>query len=236
MTDTVLFDMDGTILPMDQSIFTAAYFKELTKKLAPLGYEAEELIAAVWKGTGAMVKNDGSRTNAQAFWQEFGRIYGEKGRADERVFDDFYKNEFNNVRSSCGFDPAAAKLINRLRSSGFRLVLATNPIFPMTAQINRVRWAGVDETAFEYITSYENSSFCKPNPAYFTEIAQKLGLDPAHCLMIGNDASEDLPAALAGMDVFLVTNCLINKNGADITALPHGDLTDAEEYIFGKRA
>ena len=60
---TVLFDLDGTLLPMDQDVFIRAYFGGLAQKLAPLGYEPKQLLDAVWAGTGAMVKNDGSRTN-----------------------------------------------------------------------------------------------------------------------------------------------------------------------------
>ena len=55
-----LFDLDGTLLPMDQEAFTTGYFKLLTKKLAPHGYEPKSLVDAIWAGTAAMVKNDGS--------------------------------------------------------------------------------------------------------------------------------------------------------------------------------
>ncbi|MGN0509940.1 MAG: hypothetical protein ACI4GE_00095 [Lachnospiraceae bacterium] len=36
---TVLFDLDGTLLPMDNDAFTKGYFKILAAKLAPHGYE-----------------------------------------------------------------------------------------------------------------------------------------------------------------------------------------------------
>ena len=55
---TVLFDLDGTLLPMDQDLFTKGYFKLLAAKLAPYGYEPKQLIDAVWAGTAAMLKND----------------------------------------------------------------------------------------------------------------------------------------------------------------------------------
>ena len=41
MLSTVFFDLDGTLLPMDQDAFTKDYFKRLAGKLAPLGYEPE---------------------------------------------------------------------------------------------------------------------------------------------------------------------------------------------------
>ena len=80
----VLFDLDGTLLPMDQDVFTRAYFKLLAQRFAPEGYPPEEMIQAVWAGTAAMVKNDGSRTNEAAFWSRFEGVFGARvqiGRA-----------------------------------------------------------------------------------------------------------------------------------------------------------
>ena len=47
----ILFDLDGTLLPMQQDEFTTAYFDRLSKKLAPCGYEPKRLIEGVWQGT-----------------------------------------------------------------------------------------------------------------------------------------------------------------------------------------
>ncbi|MBO7333781.1 MAG: HAD family hydrolase, partial [Lachnospiraceae bacterium] len=69
--NTVLFDLDGTLLPMDMTEFTEGYFKYLVKMLAPHGYDPKELIKNVWGGTAAMVKNDGSCMNEAAFWNYF---------------------------------------------------------------------------------------------------------------------------------------------------------------------
>ena len=65
----VLFDLDGTLLPMDQEEFIKAYFGLLAKRLAPLGYEADKLYQVLWYGVAAMVKNDGSCVNEDAFWK-----------------------------------------------------------------------------------------------------------------------------------------------------------------------
>ena len=100
---TILFDLDGTLLPMDNDEFTRGYFKLLAAKMAPLGYEPKRLVDAVWTGTAAMVKNDGSRSNETAFWQAFGQIYGDRAQADRPIFEAFYENEFQNARAICGF-------------------------------------------------------------------------------------------------------------------------------------
>ena len=60
-TTTILFDLDGTLLPMDQDEFVNGYFKFLVKKAFSRGYEPEKLIRSIWAGTKSMVMNDGSR-------------------------------------------------------------------------------------------------------------------------------------------------------------------------------
>ena len=39
MIKNILFDLDGTLLPMDMEKFTHGYFKRLVMKAAPRGYE-----------------------------------------------------------------------------------------------------------------------------------------------------------------------------------------------------
>lgn len=49
---TILFDLDGTLLPMDNDEFTRGYFKLLAAKMAPLGYEPKRLVDARLDGDG----------------------------------------------------------------------------------------------------------------------------------------------------------------------------------------
>lgn len=228
---TILFDLDGTLLPMDQDVFIKAYMKGLCEKTAPLGYDPQKLVEAVWKGTGAMVKNDGSARNEDVFWKAFAGIFGESALKDKPVFEDFYRNEFQLVKASCGFDARSEMLINRLKEKGYRLILATNPLFPGIATHSRIRWAGMQPEDFAWITTYENAGFCKPNLRYYEEILGKMALDPAECLMVGNDSDEDMIAEKLGMRVFLLTDCLINRSGKDISVYPNGSFEALEAYI-----
>ena len=227
---TVLFDLDGTLLPMDQELFLKAYLGGLCKKLAPLGYDPKAVTDGIWKGTGAMVGNDGAQTNEAVFWQVFCSLLGEDTRKDEPVFEDFYRNEFQKVAEVCGKNLAAKELIEGLKAKGLRLVLATNPLFPAIATHSRVRWAGLEPEDFAYITTYENSSRCKPNPDYYREILDKLGLRTEECVMVGNDAQEDGAAAALGLPVFLLTDCLIDRSG-EVEKFPHGGIKQLLEWL-----
>lgn len=227
----ILFDLDGTLLPMNQDKFVKAYFTLLAKKLIPLGYDPKTIAESVWKSTFSMVKNDGSKTNEQVFWEDFSKTYGEKAINDNSVFEDFYKNEFECLKDVCGFNPLVAKTVKFLKENNYKLIAATNPLFPKVATFARLRWAGVSPDDFELVTTYEDSTFCKPNPKYYNEILQKLNLNPEECLMVGNDVGEDMVAKTLGINVFLLTDCLINKKGEDISVYPNGNFNDLIEYI-----
>ncbi len=228
----ILFDIDGTLCSMDNDIFTNAYFKELVIKLMPHGYEKDSLVNAIWTGTKAMVMNDGSKTNYDAFWAKFADILGSKVYDDESVFNDFYANEFNNVRNILDENPLIPKFVNKCKENGYRMIIASNPLFPMIAQKSRLEWATLNPEDFEYITSYENSHYCKPNPLYFKEIAEKHGLNPEECLVIGNDATEDGAALKIGMQLFIVTDYLINKENKDMNDFAHGTWEDIYNILF----
>ncbi len=232
---TVLFDLDGTLLPMDQNEFTKGYFKLLAKKLLPYGYEPQKLISSIWFGTEAMVKNDGTVTNEQAFWDRFIGIYGEKAENDKPIFEDFYLHDFQLAKQFCGFNQEAAKTVSELKGCGLRVALATNPIFPSVATQTRIDWAGLDPDSFEYYTTYENSRFCKPNLEYYKELLLLLRAEPQECIMVGNDVGEDMVASKLGMNVFLMTDCLINNTDEDISIYPNGGFSELRKYIFKKK-
>lgn len=118
-----------------------------------------------------------------------------------------------------------------IKEKGLRLALATNPLFPAVATQRRICWAGLRETDFSLYTTYENSSFCKPNPDYYRQVTEKLGVRPEECLMVGNDVGEDMIAETLGMRVFLLTPCLINKTGRDISSYPNGDFDALLKFI-----
>lgn len=231
---TVLFDLDGTLLPMDQDVFIKAYFGGLATKLVPYGYDPQQLIKGIWTGTERMIRNDGSMTNEAAFWQGFATVMGDDCRKDEPIFDDFYHNEFRFVSASCGFDARAAEIIAMLKEKGCRTVLATNPIFPAIATRNRIRWAGLQESDFALVTTYENSRYCKPNPKYYLDILQQIEEQPENCIMVGNDVTEDMVARELGIDVFLLTDCMINKENEDISTYPHGGFEELRSYLSQK--
>ena len=227
----ILFDLDGTLLPMDQIVFAKTYFGLMAKKLANHGYNPEKLVESILIGTKAMVLNDSGKTNEEVFWDKMVEIYGEDIKKDIKNFDQFYIEDFDKVKVSSGYNELSPLVIKKLKEKGYRLVLATNPIFPKIATQKRMIWAGIEKEDFEFYTTYENSSHCKPNLKYYQDILNILKVNAEDCLMVGNDVGEDMVAEKLGINVFLLTDCLINKENKDISSYPQGTLQDLMKFL-----
>ncbi len=229
---TVFFDMDGTLLPMNQDEFVKGYFKTLAEEIAPLGYEPKKLIDTIIKGVYAMVDGNGSVFNETNFWNAFCKVYGKEALLNKPEFDKYYEGSFDKLKVYTSCNPKAKEIIKHLKDMGLKLVLATNPVFPPLAVRKRLSWAGVDYNDFIYYTTYENSSYCKPNPKYYEELLDKLNLKSDECIMVGNDVDDDMIAESLGIKVFLLTDNLINRGKKDISKYPKGSFDDLMKFIL----
>ena len=228
---TILFDLDGTLLPMDQEKFLKAYIGGLAKAAEPHGYEPMTITSSILAGTAAMIKNNGEKTNEAVFWDALAKIYGEAVMEDVHIFDKFYQTDFQKIKAVCGFAPQAATVVSKIKEKGLRVALATNPLFPTVATESRIRWAGLEPKDFEVFTTYETSKFSKPNLNYYKEVLSELGLEPEECLMVGNDVADDMVVTKLGMNAFLLTDCMINTKNEDISSYPHGGFDELIAYI-----
>ena len=204
----VLFDLDGTLLPMDLDVFTKTYFGLLSRRFSE--YPQQEFIAAVWAGSKAMMTNDGAMTNEQRFWSVFSGLLGESVLGRDEEFEDFYRTDFHKARAVCGENPLAKAVVDLARTQAEQVILATNPLFPPCAVESRLSWIGLRPSDFDHITTYDNSSFCKPSADYYRQILHNCALEPQKCLMVGNDLLEDgRGASQVGIATHMVTDCLV---------------------------
>jgi FMN phosphatase YigB (HAD superfamily) len=229
--DAILFDLDGTLLNLDSKVFAKGYLKALTKKLSVHEPDAKKLMQAILTGTQAMLENKGTRSNEDAFWSVFCALTGlDKEKVNPDCMD-FYANEFRDLKQLTQRKPKAQQAVQEAKKHCDKLVLAVNPLFPLCAQIERVRWAGIDPDEFDYITSYENSSFCKPSSDYFLSIKNTLNLLDGKCLVIGNDYENDiLSSKKAGMSGFYVAEDQYNLRDSDKSIL-YGSFEEMIEFL-----
>ena len=236
MYKNYLFDLDGTLLPMDMQKFVKLYFGSLCQRFVPvLKVEPDALVNAVWKGTNAMGTNDNKMLNKDLFWQ----VASDELKMDLNPyieqFDDYYANEFVAAKQATDVTPFAKKSIEHIKNNGGRLIAATNPIFPKVATYRRLQWAGLDPQDFEFVTVYENSGYCKPNLKYYEMICDKCNILPEESIMVGNDVDEDLCSAQLGFDTYLVTDCIINRRNKDFSAHKNGTFESFYNDFLAKK-
>jgi len=229
--EALLLDLDGTLLDLDIEKFIPAYIEALSGKFTDF-LSRENFTRHLFAATKTMVENnDGGKRNETVFYEEFcGRI-GKSREQIRPVIDSFYRNDFPRLSCWGKVHPDAAAVIENARRKNLRLVLATNPIFPATAILQRLSWSGFSSHIFDLITTMENMHFCKPNRAYYLEIAGALGIQPEKCLMAGNDTLEDLSASEAGMDTFLVEDLILHRTDKAPVSSYQGKMKDLAHFI-----
>lgn len=207
--EAILFDLDGTLMPMSNETFLNLYIPELGRKLKD--YVAPETLnEALWASLGVMLQDVGDKTNEMVFFENFRKRLGNDLVDElEPLFYEFYDREFEVLKQGVGDNSVMVEAVSLLKEKGYRLVVATNPMFPENAVLKRLEFSGLDPKDFEFISNYTLHTRCKPNPDYYQEVLDHTGLKVEHCLMVGNDAYEDAVVREMGMHAWLLTDYLI---------------------------
>jgi FMN phosphatase YigB (HAD superfamily) len=233
LINTILFDLDGTLLPLDPDLFEAEYFKRLCYKLRDL-YPAEKLGEYIWDASAEMVKNiEHDKTNKDVFMKRFAEITGGDMEFLYNRFMEFYKNEYKALNTFFKPSEYMVKAVKLLKEKRYELVVATNPLFPMEAIVERIKWAGLNIGDFKLVTSFEDMHFCKPQIKYYEEILSRVGKIPDECLMVGNDVQEDLIAKTIGIKTYLVEDHILNKKNVTPITDYRGSYKDFYEFAKG---
>ncbi len=217
MINTILFDLDGTLLPLEMEDFLKHYFGALESKFIDY-FQSGDLTKLVWTSTKYMIHNlDSNKTNEEAFFEDFFTRIDHRPEVIYPIFDEFYHKHFIEVKKAVGQSEKMIEAVRILKEKGYSLVVATNPIFPYEAVRQRIEWAGLQEKDFELITSFEKMHFCKPQLGYYQEILEKINRLSDQCMMVGNDVAEDMVAKELGMETYLIENHQIGEsNGKNI--------------------
>lgn len=231
MIKHIMFDLDGTLLAIGLEDLIQTYMKLLAQKMAGLGYDPKKSIEAVWAGTHAMLKNDGTKTNREVFWKTFETFGLGDVSAIEQQVDSFYTNEFKKVRSAVREKRNVKPMIQMLQEKGYPLTLATSPIFPLIGVKERLSWIGLELSDFSLVTSYENCHFTKPQLGYYKEVLNAGGFSAQESMMVGNDINDDMPASQLGVQTFLVTDVLENSREGFEKDYTNGTFAQLQEFF-----
>ncbi len=223
MLKVCCFDLDGTLLPIDTDAFIKQYLQELAPYMAEI-IPPEKLVSLIWEATKVTIADqDKHRTNEEVFQEHFLAQSGVKKEEIWPLFDRFYTEHFPTLKKYVQTSSLSRQVVQAALDRGYRVAVATNPIFPREAVLERLRWAQVEDLV-ELYTAYEDTHFCKPHSGYYQEVARKMGVEPEECAMIGNDVQEDMVAGTLGMKTYLVTDFRIDRGEPAYTCDQKGTL------------
>lgn len=223
MSLTLLLDLDNTLLENEMSQFLPAYFDGFAKCMAEY-VDPENVLQPLLSATDRMIKNNNpDRTLKEIFDEYFYPAIGVPYEEIQATFKAFFVQEYPKLKVLTDSNPEAIALVENALSRGYRLVIATNPLFPEIAIRQRLDWAGLspEKYPFSLITSYENSHFAKPNPAYYAEIIGKFAWPKESVIMVGDDPYNDIEATnQLGIPNFWVRPSHSTISNEEFTQLP----------------
>lgn len=205
MLKAILFDLDNTLILFDETKYFQSYFPKIAQvfsDIMPMDVFSKKIMSA----TQLLLNNNGELSNAEFFMKAFSEGY--ESQRDElwKRFMKFYDTEYDQFQTLISVPKGVREVLLKLKQKKLKLVIASNPMFPLKIQIKRLSWAGIGDLKFDLITHIENTSFCKPRIEYYQEICQKINVKPENCLMVGNDPVNDMIVATIGMKTFLTVD------------------------------
>jgi FMN phosphatase YigB (HAD superfamily) len=230
MTLTLLLDLDDTLLDTNMGEFIPAYFRAFASHLNGR-IQPDVMLPALMAGTNLMLASeDPSHTLQEVFENEFySRLGIPKAGLTEEI-DEFYDHVFPTLESVTKRREGTRELVESAFAKGYRVVIATDPLFPRKAIFHRIRWAGLEPERFELISSFETFHFSKSHPAYYAEILGRLGWPDGPVLMVGNDVDRDLlPAQKLGLAAYQVDGA--SASGSVSREARRGNLMDLRAWL-----
>ena len=229
MTLTLLLDLDDTLLDTNLDAFMPAYFQALSRHLA--NHTAPDvMLRALLGGVNLMnASEDPTRTLEEIFDADFYAKLGASKHDLIHIIEEFYDEIFPQLEGHTRQRPDAVPFVDWAFARGYRVAIATDPLFPLKATYHRLRWAGFEPERFELVSTFEHFHFTKTHPAYYAEVLGRLGWPEGPILMVGNDIERDLmPAQRLGLKTFLIDGESASNPGFEAG---RGKLTDLRPWL-----
>lgn len=222
----VAFDLDDTLIRLAPD-FIPQYFRLLDNRLQERFPNTKPLSHAIGASSLRLMQKtrDGERLE-DFFYRDFAAVAGVPQEVVRPAFENFYVEHFPALQVHSRPIYGAMGLLTTIKEAGYQVALLTSALFPTAAIDERLRWAGLEGFPFDWRTSFEGVHATKPQPGYYLEAADGLGIPPEEWLMVGNDVVEDIiPAHTAGMQVYWVHDEALERlpEGVPVEA-PHGPI------------
>jgi FMN phosphatase YigB (HAD superfamily) len=233
-TSVLLIDLDGTLLRSSPKRLKWAFLLTFLS-------ESRRREIGVWKALRALhrmrraLEDSGvpRQSNRELAVRVFARETGLEPEAAEHLLIDMVRICFQRMKPLFEPIPEAVDFIRWAKERGYRLILATNPMWPEDIVKWRVGLAQIEWSDFSYHTTSDFMRACKPALRYYEELLQRQDLRAADCVMIGNDIRKDTPAAELGIEVFLVDQ---RRPWQGSSLVRSGSFDDLKKFLSERRA
>lgn len=235
MIKAVLLDMDNTLLANPDRAFASAFLQQFESHVGAAlatNKAASTLRTAIVAMSNA---RSGDETNTALTQRILQERTGCPADSVQQALDSYYAEAYLTLRDCISPVTGAVDFIQQLRAAGYAVVIATNPLYPRSAILQRMAWAGLptDDDMYALITNADNMHFAKPDPAYYAEVIARVGVEPDEALMIGDSHRNDIhPAQTVGLHTYHVPDDTSLQDVHDaitplLAAPPHRELTPA---------
>lgn len=208
MIKAVLLDLDNTLLRNPDRQWVAAFHQQWRRYFAER-YGLRQASSALRNAIGRLNPELATyRANADTILDALA-IELPLAKAELRAaVAGFYAGDYRRLKATTAPIALAADLVESLLEQNLLVAIATNPLFPESATVERIGWAGLSayQSEFAFVTHSENMRFAKPSAAYFAETVARVGVEPDETLLVGDSAQNDIaPARAIGIHTWQVS-------------------------------
>lgn len=179
---------------------------------------------------------------------DFSDFYWKTGIEDQRIFEKYFMHKYGKIdykvlayaiiayrKTSTGLlrpFPGAKSVLVYLKEKGLKLAILSDA--PKLEAYLRICGVGLDDF-FDIIITKDDTSVTKPDKKGFLMVAEKLGVKPEECVMIGDKFFKDVAGAKAlGMTTIHAKYGWCNEDFNEVKV--HADytaekITDVKEII-----
>lgn len=234
MIKAVLLDLDETLLRVDIARFGETYLNSLAawlhQRLPGLDLSvAARAVRAAEDMVGTLL--DPTRTLWQAYLSDLAACLGLPGANGlAEIVAGYFAGPYLDLAGVFQPLPFAGHLVAGLIAAGLKVVIATNPYFPLAAMRQRMAWAGLPAGGYGLISNIEEVHFVKPRQHFYEELLARIGVESDEAIMVGDNARNDIgPARQIGMATFYIEGG--SEESGDPECDGRGTLADFAERV-----
>lgn len=208
MIKAVLLDLDNTLLHNQDEAFAAAYLRLVGEYLGAR-WRRDDLSGTFLRAIHALTgRRDMQQTNTDLLLSILCRETGVPALDIRAALEDFHHNRYPALQTYTRPVPGAAELVQSLREQQYAVAIVTNPIYPAEAIRQRLAWANLPHTfdAYALVTNADIMRYTKADPAFYVEVAARIGVEPDEAIMIGDSLKNDIqPAQQVGLHTYHIS-------------------------------